>query len=395
MEEVLAVLVFCIVLFLYLHIYFHLKTSDDLEVYELEQPSKDKLEEICDLRQPVVFDYPNERLMDSCNIDTVRDNYGAFDVKIRNVKENDDDTEMYVPLPLKTTHDILHKDTEHRFISENNREFLDETGVVKGFQYNDAFLRPYMVSSCIYDLMFASKQTPTPLRYEVNYRNYFLVTQGRIRVMMIPPKDSKYLYPFNDYDNFEFRSPVTPWNVQHEYKADFDKIKTLEMDILPGMIISIPAFWWYSIMFDEGTSVCVFKYRTYMNSIAILPKLGMHFLQRQNVKREIAKKAAPLPSSAGGVVSSSAPASVSVSSASSSAAAITVVASSTAVTDMKTPQVEDVSIAPPAVPFPEMPKSGNTTNLDLNSSAVAILTDARNAIMPSNDDSMGSHQIIH
>ena len=30
---------------------------NDLEVYEIEQPSKDKLEEICDLRQPVIFDY--------------------------------------------------------------------------------------------------------------------------------------------------------------------------------------------------------------------------------------------------------------------------------------------------------------------------------------------------
>ena len=42
-------LIFCIVLFLYLHIFFHLKTINDLEVYEVEEPSKDKLEEICDM----------------------------------------------------------------------------------------------------------------------------------------------------------------------------------------------------------------------------------------------------------------------------------------------------------------------------------------------------------
>ena len=39
------IFVFCIVLFLYIHIFFHLKTSDDLEVYEIDQPSKEKLEE--------------------------------------------------------------------------------------------------------------------------------------------------------------------------------------------------------------------------------------------------------------------------------------------------------------------------------------------------------------
>ena len=57
MKIIFSMIIFCLVLFLYLHIFFHLKTSNDLEIYEIEQPSKDKLEEICDLRQPVRFDY--------------------------------------------------------------------------------------------------------------------------------------------------------------------------------------------------------------------------------------------------------------------------------------------------------------------------------------------------
>ena len=32
-------------------------------MYEIEQPSKEKLEEICDLRQPVLFDYNNEKII--------------------------------------------------------------------------------------------------------------------------------------------------------------------------------------------------------------------------------------------------------------------------------------------------------------------------------------------
>ena len=60
MKIIFSMIIFCLVLFLYLHIFFHLKTSNDLEIYEIEQPSKDKLEEICDLRQPVRFDYNSE-----------------------------------------------------------------------------------------------------------------------------------------------------------------------------------------------------------------------------------------------------------------------------------------------------------------------------------------------
>ena len=62
MNYFIAIFIFCVVLFLYLHIYYHLKTSNDLEVYTIEKPSKDKLEEICDLRQPVIFDYNYEEL---------------------------------------------------------------------------------------------------------------------------------------------------------------------------------------------------------------------------------------------------------------------------------------------------------------------------------------------
>ena len=297
MQSVFAVLIFCVVLFLYLHIYFHMKTSNDLEVYEIDQPSKDKLEEVCDLRQPVLFDYANERLMESCTLPAIRAAYGAFDVRLRNVKDAADDadaTELYVPLTLHAVAESFRGDKESRYISENNGDFLEETGLVKTFKYNDAFLRPPMVSNCAYDVMCASPGTATPLRYELNYRNYYLVTQGGVKMRLIAPNASKYLYPVADYDNFEFRSPVNPWHVQAEYRADFDKIKTMDVDLIAGQIIYIPAYWWCSIRFPESaaglTTVCCFKYRTYMNTVSVLDKLGMWLLQQQNVKRDTIEK---------------------------------------------------------------------------------------------------------
>jgi len=89
MNTILAIFVFCIVLFIYLHIYYHLKKCDDLEIYEIQQPSKERLEEICDLRQPVIFDFEVKALQDICSLEKLGEHYGAFDVKIRNVKEKD------------------------------------------------------------------------------------------------------------------------------------------------------------------------------------------------------------------------------------------------------------------------------------------------------------------
>ena len=97
MKILFGLFIFCLVLFIYLHIQFHLKTSEDLEMYEIEQPSKDKLEEICDLRQPAIFDFDCEKIMDSSNKTYISNNYHAFEVKIRNVKDIDVNAELYIP----------------------------------------------------------------------------------------------------------------------------------------------------------------------------------------------------------------------------------------------------------------------------------------------------------
>ena len=136
---------------------------------------------------------------------------------------------------------------------------------------------------------YGSEGSTTPLRYDINFSNYYYVTAGEIDVKLIPPRSSKYLYAKNDYDNFEFRSPVDPWNVEEKYRADYDKIKSLDVTIKKGTILHIPPYWWYSIKY-KSASVCTFKYRTFMNSLAIMPQCVLGLLQSQNIKRDIVNK---------------------------------------------------------------------------------------------------------
>ena len=272
MKIIIGFFIFCLVLFVYLHIQFHMKTSQDLEMYEIEQASKEKLEEICDIRQPVLFDFDNQKIVETSNKDYINNNYYAFEIKIRNTKDTDPDTELFMPLPLHAAIKLFNEDKTSSYYSENNGDFLEETGVIKSMKYNDEFLRPYMVSNCNYDIMMGSNGTCTPFRYEVNYRNYFVLTQGSAQIKLAPPHSVKYLYPNYDYENFEFNSPVNPWAPQAKYIADFDKIKCLEFTLNPGKTLFLPANWWYSIKFNtSNTSISCFRYRTYMNNIAILP----------------------------------------------------------------------------------------------------------------------------
>ena len=290
MEIIIGFFIFCLVLFIYLHIQFHLKTGEDLEMYEVDEPSKEKLEEICDIRQPVLFDFDDKKIIENTNKTYIAANYYAFETKVRNIKD-DSDLELYMPLPLHATIKLFDEDKTSSYFSENNGEFLAETGIVKSMKYNDEFLRPYMVSNCNYDIMMGSAGVCTPFRYEINYRNFFLITQGSAQIKITPPHNTRYLYPNYDYENFEFRSPVNPWSPQAKYKADFDKMKCLEFNLTPGKTLFLPAYWWYSIKFiNSDTSISCFRYRTYMNNVAVLPYIGLHALQIQNVKRNTTKK---------------------------------------------------------------------------------------------------------
>jgi hypothetical protein len=293
MKIIISFVIFCLVLFIYLHVLFHLKTSNDLEIYEIDEISKEKLEEICDLRQPVVFDFDNKKIMDITNHSFIIQQYPAFEVKIRNsIDEEDLNNDLYLPLPLHSACKLFKEDKTSIYLSENNSDFLKETGLNKKMSYNDEILRPYMVSNCNYDILMGSLNSSTVFRYEVNYRNYFLLTQGSAQIKLAPPQSIRYLHTIYDYENFEFKSPINPWNPQTRFKSDFDKLKCLEFTLTPGKTLYIPANWWYSIKFNSyDTSISCFRYRTYMNNVAIIPYIFIYVLQMQNVKRNMNKKA--------------------------------------------------------------------------------------------------------
>mgnify|MGYP000982525035 CR=1 FL=1 len=290
MNYLFSLLIFISILFIYIHIYHHYKTSNDLEVYTLEIPNNDKLEEICNIKQPFVFDYKNKELAEMFNIDFLIHKFGDFDINIRDINNHDDEKQLYLPFSLKKSEILLKNDKKNKYITENNSEFIKETGLEKFIEINDEFLKPPLLFNSCYDYVCASENTVTPLRYNVNYRNYIYVTKGVLNLKLICPNDTKYLDKIKDFENFEFRSPINPWNVQKEYKGTFGKVRVLNIEIKKNTMLYIPSYWWYSVKFQKDSSYLMFKYRTYFNNIAILPDLLISFLQKQNIKHNLLKK---------------------------------------------------------------------------------------------------------
>jgi hypothetical protein len=290
-EIVLMIFIFMVVLFCYVHIYDNYTTSNDLEVYDIDKGSKDKLEEICNLKQPFLFNF-DENLITNTNLYGVTKHNDAFEINIRvNEKEKEEtdasynSNEVLVPLILEKAKELFNKEDNITYFTEDNADFLTESGLIKYIKYNDSYLRPYMVSNCFYDILSGSMNGYTPLRYDINNRNYYLVTNGYIEITLIPPKYSKYLYQQPDYELFEFKSPINVWDIQPNYKQEYNKSKSIRFTINTGKMLYIPPYWWYSIRFNKNSSVTTMKYRTFMNNFAILPNTILHYLQLYNIKR--------------------------------------------------------------------------------------------------------------
>lgn len=270
------------------------KKSEDMEIYEMDYSTNSHLQEVCDVRQPVLFNVQTiiPGLFSDINSQNIA-KYSSHDVKLKDANDYyaGEQPVDSISLPLHTAFNILEKDTDGRYFSEDNEDFLEESGLIKRIQAMDEVLRPSFTISSKYDVLFGSCNTATPLRYHTDYRQFICVTSGKIRVKMTPWKSSKYLHPFKDYEHYEFRSSVHPTQPSERYLSDFEKTIFVEFDVREGMMLYVPPYWWYSIIYldDPSTFVCKTTYSSLMNCISNLPDLALYVLQQQNITKKVPK----------------------------------------------------------------------------------------------------------
>ena len=303
MSSIINIILFVIVLVLYLHIVQQLKTSEDLEIYEMDYTTNANLQEVCDVKQPVLFEYISVSPDLYSEITTEKlDACGIYEVKVKDIKdyylETDSSSPDYVVLPLQSANKLLKSDTHSSYFTENNHDFVEDANLYQFFHANDEFIKPSTTVITKYDIMMGSSGAYTPLRFHKDCRRFISTLSGKITIKMTPYKSSKYLSPVNDYENYEFRSPVNVWAPQKKYKTDVSKLKFLEFDVMPGFMLYIPPYWWYSIKFSDGqeTVVSGFTYNTMMNCITNIPNWALYYLQQHNTKTRIAKTIAIEPS---------------------------------------------------------------------------------------------------
>jgi hypothetical protein len=272
-------LIFIVILFLYLHITDQYKKGENMEVYEMDYIDNPQLQDVCNIKQPIVFDAPSPNEFFEKMRNTLSVHYGSYEVRVKDLEDYQKETVDSIVLPLESTQNLFTTDTEGHYFSEDNATFLEETGLSVVYRSLDGFLRPPFTVATNEDVWFGSKKCWTPLRYHTNYRRFLCVVS--------PWKSSKYLNPVKDYEHYDFRSTYNPWSSQSDSPLQF-----LEAEACAGQIVYIPPYWWYSIQYvaDEPTYVCVETYHSLMNWVAHGPDLAFYVLQNQNITKTYAKK---------------------------------------------------------------------------------------------------------
>jgi hypothetical protein len=289
MNFIIGLIIFIAVFIMYTHITNQYKRSEDLEIYEMDYDNNGHLQEICDVKQPVIFEFETvlPTVFANANLENLSNNYGQEILNVKDTKDYaKDDSVDSIHITCSNARKLFLNDAGSHYYTENNGEFLEETGLFEKLQKVDEYLKPRFTVNTKYDYITGSAKTCTPLRYHYDYRHYYVVTSGKITVKMTPWKSCKYLHPIRDYDNYEFRSTFNTWE---KPTPEMEKVRFLEYMVDKGNVLYIPPHWWYSIQFSDDTSIYAITYNSLMNVVAYLPQWVLYFIQQQNIYKKVAK----------------------------------------------------------------------------------------------------------
>jgi hypothetical protein len=277
---------FVILVIVYSHVSVEYRKSEDLEIYEMDYKTNRQLQEICALKQPIVFNI-SQPCPELFQLDC--DAWKNADITIKDCTSNSIETsDDAIVLPLRSASRLMQTDTRAKYYSEDNEQFLQDVGVHSQIRLCiDPVLKPPLSITSNYDWILGSTNAYTPLRYHTGYRQYYVVTRGKIRVKMTPYSSVKHMSspPTVDNDFFGFAAnKVNPWATTE------NSIKYVECIVNEGNVLYIPPYWWYSIQYvtKETTLVCC-RYYSPPNIIANLPDWGRWFWTTYTTRTKVVR----------------------------------------------------------------------------------------------------------
>ena len=88
--------------------------------------------------------------------------------------------------------------------------------------------------------------------YSENTENFICLTKGNIEIILIPPNEIKYVYPYKMSYHKKIYSPINFFNQPIQSYPNFKKTNRILINISIGDCLYIPSYWWRSIKTNKN-----------------------------------------------------------------------------------------------------------------------------------------------
>jgi len=282
MSVVYFVIVFIVVLFIYLHVQFQLSTSSEEKIYDVEFGLNKRIDDVLDLKQPVVLHTTTNLRIFSDNNLFIQESFNRRSI-LQTFKENEicvldntsDDVNTVVSSTVESANDLFNADKKGIYYTESNKEIIDNLGKFKigalTTYYN--FLKPPLCSNNMYDIIFGSEYVTTRAKYSIMFRNYFLVTDGEVEIRLIPPNNVQSDNIISKYETFEYISKDNLWDTTETPNSITAVLKK-------GECMYIPPYWLYSFKLSKGAVIVSSRYNSYLTELATIHHRLTHLFHK-------------------------------------------------------------------------------------------------------------------
>lgn len=234
MNWLLFFIIFTLTYFLYIHIIYHYKKVNDIDIYDMGYVDKKKLEEVCVLRQPVTFLLEEALLEKYFNLESLSNGFPNMSLE---VFDNASTTTISAPLPIKKVDKLFKQNKE--YISYNNIAFVKDSLTENKLQLLDKYLSPPLTVYSNYDVWLGTNDKKLPIKRETYYREYLYITSGYVECLLNTPNG--------------------------------EKNQTIVLN--KSEVLYIPPFWSYELTFKKNAFICVFRYDTIFSIVSRLPAI--------------------------------------------------------------------------------------------------------------------------
>jgi len=260
MNYIIHFCIFIIVLIIYLHIQSHFQHALQSDVFELDGIIDNSIDDVLDLKQPVVF-----------RLEFVPTTIEE-DINIHALSRTNADTNIYVVEP---TNGVRVTSSISSFIklqdSASSVPYYSDGNelLIKGLS-NDIRSRiashyvnlvPPLLCTTRYDLIFGTDKCITRLQRNVAHRSYFTVTNGTVVVKLIHPEQLTDV-------KFECIPGSVPDMWCSVAKLETTKISMKDVSLNKGQTLFVPPYWGIIFHMTKDSFMLSVKYSTYMSEMA-------------------------------------------------------------------------------------------------------------------------------